>query len=91
MRAIPSRSIFRSNKVEAGRRTLCLITFSSIVLIAHSSTKIQILYFQQLIARNWQRVKYVAATVCCMLPSRLRHKRAASGSPTASAAPSFLI
>ncbi|EYB81701.1 hypothetical protein Y032_0375g222 [Ancylostoma ceylanicum] len=68
MRATPSRSICRSNKVEARRRTLCLITFSSIVLIAHSSTEIQILYFHQLIAQNWQRAKYVAATTKSSIP-----------------------
>ncbi|EYC23770.1 hypothetical protein Y032_0015g2821 [Ancylostoma ceylanicum] len=62
MRAIPSRSISQSNKVEARRRTLCLITTSNIVLIAHSNPEIQILYFHLLIAQNWQRAKYVAAT-----------------------------
>ncbi|EYC29293.1 hypothetical protein Y032_0006g2891 [Ancylostoma ceylanicum] len=60
---LPLRSISRSNKAEARRRTLCLVTPSNIVLVAHSNPEIQIFYSHQLIAQNRQRAKYVTATV----------------------------
>ncbi|EYC11294.1 hypothetical protein Y032_0051g2127 [Ancylostoma ceylanicum] len=63
MRAIPSRSNSRCNKVKARRRTLCLVTFSNI-FVANSNPETQILYFHQLVVQNWQRAKHVAATVC---------------------------